>query len=205
MRSTRKARLIRKQVSILTNLISFLIIYKITSNIDHTLIHLISKSLKELTSLSLACCSSINDQAIKEMFRFKKLKALELTSCRSITSPGFFNIKFIPSLEKLLLANVMLDETNIQFLEYLTNLNTLSLDRNEFITDKGLKFIATKCENIINISIRMNDRLSEACVYDMLSKNTNIQNIAIDVKNKSDRVVNLLSNRRNSNVESLKK
>jgi hypothetical protein len=109
---------------------------------------------------------------------------------------AFYNLKFLKNLQKLLLTNVSLKESELVFLEYLPSLNTLMIDKNEFIGNKGLKIIYKSCSELINLSIRSNLKVTEDGLFECLYNLPKLVNFIFDQKNKSARISEIIDIRK---------
>ena len=84
-------------------------------------------------------------------------------------------------------------------MEYLIQLNTISLDKNENLSCDYLKFIISnkeKFRNIKNFSIRFNNNLDEEVIYNSIFSLENTINFYFDSKYKSERIQKILDLRK---------
>eukprot|EP00340_Litonotus_pictus_P011945 CAMPEP_0170538162 /NCGR_PEP_ID=MMETSP0209-20121228/103152_1 /TAXON_ID=665100 ORGANISM="Litonotus pictus, Strain P1" /NCGR_SAMPLE_ID=MMETSP0209 /ASSEMBLY_ACC=CAM_ASM_000301 /LENGTH=309 /DNA_ID=CAMNT_0010839809 /DNA_START=2029 /DNA_END=2958 /DNA_ORIENTATION=+ len=165
-------------------------------NIDTNFFKTISRPLKELNTLVLSDCSNLSDDTLPVLKKFSRLTALELSSCKNISSGAFYDLKFLENLEKLLIADVSINENDLKFLEYLPLLTTLVIDKNENITNDGLKYISERCDSLVNLSVRMNGKVTEEGLFDTFEKLTKLKSFQIDNKNKSARITQLANIRK---------
>ena len=113
-----------------------------------------------LTSLSLACCSALNDTALSQIGRScPKLMRLRVDGCKNVSDPGVKAIcRHCPLMKKLSLASCpKLSKTALLHIHTLRDLETLKLDVSKKIDVKSVdSFLQLKPE--VTVFVRSIER-----------------------------------------------
>jgi hypothetical protein len=91
----------------------------------------LTEKCKELKSLNISNVPRITDRTLRALSeKIKNLESLDISNCTLITGMDCFYLKKLKNLKLLLIKNIKFCDIEVQFLDDLRNLETLSISSN---------------------------------------------------------------------------
>lgn len=141
----------------------------------------------------------ISERSVKAVSeKLKNLERLDISDCRGITGMDCFYLKKLKNLKLLLIRNVKFCDNEVKFLDDLKNLETLSISNAVNLTNGCLEIIAKKCSSIVNINFQGNNKFTEQGLFNFVREMKNLKNLRVESFFDSQRIQNLLRNRRSN-------
>ena len=105
----------------------------------------LAEKCKELKSLNISNLPRITERTVRAVSeKIKSLESLDISECPLITGMDCYYLKKLKSLKLLLIRNIKFCDSEVQFLEDLKNLETLSLSSKLFFLINFINFRCTK-------------------------------------------------------------
>lgn len=130
----------------------------------------LSEKCKDLKSINLTHLTKITEIGVRAIsMNLLYLESIDLSECPLLTGCDIYYLKNLKNLKLILLKNIKCCDNEMIFLEYLKNLNTLSissiyfsliLDAQNF-TDGCLEMISKKCPSLVNLDFTRNSNFTE--------------------------------------------
>jgi len=94
----------------------------------------LAEKCKDLKSLNLTNLTKITEKSVRAIaMKMSLLESIDLSECPMITGTDIYYLKNLKNLKLLLLKSIKFCDNEMIFLEYLKNLNTLSLASKNFL------------------------------------------------------------------------